>query len=652
MKKFTMTSLMVTAFTIGLFAQATIYTQNFSSTSLPSGWQNVDETGNGAGTWTRKTSAHGFASTSAANGFYIFDSDLLGNDSKPENASLISAAINCSANSHVALQFEHYFQQFQSSSGTVFVSTDNSNWTQIYQANSTSPNPETVTLNLTPYAANQATVYLKFNYSGNYDYWWAIDDIKLFEPAALDIAVTALDVPKYASLSNEFVSGVVTNKGYNTINSFDLTYTVNGGAQVSQSFQGLNIGAFETYSFQFTQPVQMQTPQLYALNVTAIGPNGNTDADPSNNVKDGEINALSAIADKNVLFEEFTTTPCGYCPDGHLVSKDMEDQYSYYIPVNLHAGFGTDGMTNADATAIANAFADGAPTACVDRILYDGQERVAISRNIWEDKVVERHTQLSPATIAATSSYNSNTREVTVNLTAKFFGAITGNFRVNAYLVEDSVTGTGSGYNQTNYYNTTAGHPMNGLGNPIVGYVHRHVVRKALGGSWGSTGVIPATTADQTEYTKTLTYTIPAGNNADRCKIVAFIHEYNASPSTGKNEVLNAVALPLDGSASQNATPAVYSTIAENSSVNKFALYPNPVSNLLNIDLNVNSDTKLSFDVTNILGQQVYSLQPANFENGNTKLQISTANFDNGVYFISVKENGSVLSTSKFVVSK
>lgn len=73
-------------------------------------------------------------------------------------------------------------------------------------------------------------------------------------------------------------------------------------------------------------------------------------------------------------------------------------------------------------------------------------------------------------------------------------------------------------------------------------------MRKALGGSWGSTGVIPATTADGAEYTKTLTYTIPAGNNADRCKIVAFVHEYNASPATGKNEVLNAVALPLDGS--------------------------------------------------------------------------------------------------------
>lgn len=177
---------------------------------------------------TRKTSAHGFASTSASNGFYIFDSDLLGNDSKPENASLITAAINCVSRYTWCFSLSTIFSSFRAARGTVFVSTRQRQLDPDLSGSSTTPNPETVTLNLTPYAANQATVYLKFNYSGNYDYWWAVDDIKLFEPAALDIAVNTLDVPKYASLSNEFVTGVITNKGFNTINSFDLTYTVNG----------------------------------------------------------------------------------------------------------------------------------------------------------------------------------------------------------------------------------------------------------------------------------------------------------------------------------------------------------------------------------------------------------------------------------------
>lgn len=100
------------------------------------------------------------------------------------------------------------------------------------------------------------------------------------------------------------------------------------------------------------------------------------------------------------------------------------------------------------------------------------------------------------------------------------------------------------------------------------------------------------------------------------------------------------------------STPAVYSSIAENSSLNKFVLFPNPVSNVLNMDVTVSNDTKLSFDVSNMLGQNVYSIQPAPFVNGNSKLQINTSNFDNGVYFISVKENGKTVSTSKFVVNR
>ncbi len=180
MKKFTLSLSLIALVVTGLTAQTTIYSQNFSSTTLPAGWQNVDNTPISAGTWTlKKISAHSFASTTAANGFMIFDSDALGNDNKGENADLISAAINCSSNANVALQFEHFFQQYAASTGTVFVSNDGINWAQVYTVSSTTSNPATVVIDITPVAAYQTTVYLKFNWVGDYDYWWAVDDIKL-----------------------------------------------------------------------------------------------------------------------------------------------------------------------------------------------------------------------------------------------------------------------------------------------------------------------------------------------------------------------------------------------------------------------------------------------------------------------------------------
>jgi hypothetical protein len=58
--------------------------------------------------------SQGFASSTASNGFYIFDSDAAGNDGKAEDADLITSAIDCSSSSFVALQFEQFFQQYAS----------------------------------------------------------------------------------------------------------------------------------------------------------------------------------------------------------------------------------------------------------------------------------------------------------------------------------------------------------------------------------------------------------------------------------------------------------------------------------------------------------------------------------------------------------
>ncbi len=669
MKKFTLAIAVLAA--LALDAQTTIYTQNFGTAGLPAGWQNVDQSGVGGGTWQRKTSAHGFASATAANGFYIFDSDALGNDNKAENADLITGAIDCSANSHVALQFQQLFVQYASSSGTVSVSTNGTSWTQVYQVTGGTDNPEVVTVDLTAYAANQATVYLKFNYQGNYDYWWAVDDIKVYEPAALDIAVDKLNLPKYVGLSDQFISGVVSNQGSTAITSFDLTYTVNGGGTVSQSFNGVNIQPFGTYPFQFTQAVAMPTAQLYALNVSASGPNGGTDGNTADNAKAGDIIALSAIPDKNVMIEEFTTVPCGYCPGGATRIQEIEtSEGSKAIPVALHAGFGTDVMTITEHSTLAAAFTSAAPTACIDRVYYEGEDDLAIgvqgmgtTANSWKDATIAREDDIVPVTVSCTNTYNSTSRELSVTVTAKFYAALNGTFRINCYIVEDSVTG-GSSYDQHSYYysSPTTLNPWLGVGSTnlgsgtwgIGGYVHNHLVRNFMGGAWGSTGVIPTTTTDGAEYSKTYTYTLPAGWNDSHVHLVAFVHEYNSNAKSGKNEIMNSIEVPLNGTVSQNATPSIYggNGIAEVSNVGNISLYPNPASNVVNVDYTVGNDSKLSFEVFNVLGQNVHSIAPANFGRGNFRTTINTSSFEDGVYFVSVKDGNKVVNTLRFVVSK
>jgi hypothetical protein len=651
MKNFTLAVALILTAVLGTSAQTTIYSQNFSGANLPAGWQNIDNSTGGK--WARKTSAKGFASSTASNGFYIFDSDAAGDDGKAEDADLITSAINCSSSNFVALQFEQYFQQFQSSEGTVSVSTDGQTWNTVYTVNSTSDNPEVVTVNISSFAANQATVYLKFNYIGNYDYWWAIDDIKLFEPPAYDVSVETLNVPRFTGLKDQAISGTIKNKGYLPLTSVDLSYSVNGAAAVNQPISGIYVAPFETYNFNFNQKLQMQTPLVYSVTVNAESPSGAADMNMTDNTTSKDITALSSISEKKVLFEQFTTAQCVFCPDGFVIVENILSSYNYVIPVALHAGFGTDAMTTQEASDYAAQYISGAPSATIDRVLFDREEELGTNRGSWKDYSALRYTQPSPASLAASSTFNPTTRELVVSVTSKFFAPISGDFRLNVFLVEDSVIGSGSGYNQQNAFNTASGHPYQGRGNPIVGMAHRYVERKALGGTWGKSGVIANPTTNEGEYTTTFSYTIPNSIDASKSSLVAFVHEYNNNFKSGKNEVLNAVALPLNGSNYLNSTPSVYTNInSPESAVTRLSVYPNPANDVVYLDYIMSGDAATSFEIYDMMGKLVSSIPTMEQSAGNYTISVATNNFANGVYFVVAKNNNQTAGSIKFVINR
>jgi len=75
------------------------------------------------------------------------------------------------------------------------------------------------------------------------------------------------------------------------------------------------------------------------------------------------------------------------------------------------------------------------------------------------------------------------------------------------------------------------------------------------------------------------------------------------------------------------------------------SVYPNPVKNIINFELNINIFTVTLINVTGKIIKRSHST--------NNKLVISTENIDNGIYFYSVSDNdGNIISTSKFIVSK
>lgn len=120
------------------------------------------------------------ASTTAANGFALFDSDLLCGGT--QNAWIATAnPIDLSAYPGVVLQFEQFYREFQ---GTCYVetSTNGTDWatTQInvIGVNSSTPNPQLLSVNLSA-IGGASSAYFRFRYEGGCDYAWMIDDVEL-----------------------------------------------------------------------------------------------------------------------------------------------------------------------------------------------------------------------------------------------------------------------------------------------------------------------------------------------------------------------------------------------------------------------------------------------------------------------------------------
>lgn len=152
-----------------------IFSEDFSSGGLPSGWTRT----NSNGTWSfNNPGGRTINTTTAANGFAIFDSDNIGQDNQPEVSDLITPAIDCSDYAIVTLSLEHYFRYYNLSDYRISVSGDNgNNYTTLIFDSTETANAETLNFDISAEAAGQSQVRLKFTYRGNWSWYWAVDDI-------------------------------------------------------------------------------------------------------------------------------------------------------------------------------------------------------------------------------------------------------------------------------------------------------------------------------------------------------------------------------------------------------------------------------------------------------------------------------------------
>jgi hypothetical protein len=294
----------------------------------------------------------------------------------------------------------------------------------------------------------------------------------------------------------------------------------------------------------------------------------------------------------------------------------------------LVAVHNNDPMKNTAYDAGMGALVSGYPSGLVDRnyINVDPSEFFDIYNILQSEKPF--------CNLGVIASYDSVTRNVTINMSASFLTELSGDYRFNATIVEDSVHGTTSTYNQTNYYSFQSQNiPLVGAGRnwqsspnpvPAASMYYDHVGRFLLAGFDGKAASLPSTIPNATSYNYTFNYTVPSAYKAKNIHVVGWVSDF----TTGR--ILNS-----------NKSDLLVGF--DEIKVKQFSInvYPNPMNSVGGqLYLNLKKNADVTIEVTDMTGKVVSSKSQSKLYPGEYNYPINLNGLSNGIYNVRVLVDG------------
>lgn len=266
-----------------------------------------------------------------------------------------------------------------------------------------------------------------------------------------DNDVTPLDFgPVYGEINKTGGTAfVINNNGYSPVSSVDYIITTDGND--SQEFHATIEPAVPGFSAGYMGAIipaeAEQCIKNKTLTITKVNGNENNATDKTASFT---MYSLSEIIDRTVIVEQFTGTGCGWCPRGHVGMAKMREAFGdRFAGVALHqySGQSSDAM-NIATNKYAKLSFSGAPSARINR----GAE-VDPYYGSYNDILEDMNEELAiPALAEVQVSGNFNEDKTKVDAKANLRPLFDGTYKLEFVLVADGLTGTGSGWNQTNYY--------------------------------------------------------------------------------------------------------------------------------------------------------------------------------------------------------
>ncbi len=403
-----------------------------------------------------------------------------------------------------------------------------------------------------------------------------IDDIcYTYTPLQLDtLNAQVLNVPNILGLQGQLKNPTVEirNLGLDNITSFDVDFDYNGNT-ITENITGINLTSLATYQFNFTNTISLiggiNTGNVTVYNVNGLGQDDN----PNDDTMSNQIDAIIPAPGKLVIGEEATGTWCGWCPRGAVALNWMDKDYEgYWQGIAVHNG---DPMTNSVYDAGLAPYIGGYPSGLVDR----GAE---IDPSAFKQDFIQR-VIIAPNGIMTTGA-QLNGDTLKVSLTVDFQNSVSGNYKLACVIVEDSVTGVGTQYNQSNSYSGGSslidvdGTDWNTLASSVhySQMIYRHVARSIAPSFNGATLSATSYNAGDSE-TICYEFILEGGWDQSQIHIVGMLLDNG-------NQIDNGSTSSISSAVNNGYSSCATTTSSLNlNGPDKVNIFPNPVKDKLYI---------------------------------------------------------------------
>ncbi len=448
-----------------------------------------------------------------------------------------------------------------------------------------------------------------------------------------DLMLSDVDAVSYTTLGGAPLdfSGTIVNIGSASLSSYDVSYTVNGGAAVSSSINGQNIASLASANFTHPTPWSPTAVGAYTIVIAVSNPNGNADPNPADNSATFVVNVIDTFIQRIPLYEVFTSSTCNPCNPGNANFHTQVASYpDEYVAVKYQQNFPGTGDPYCTDEAFDRRGYYGVTS--IPRMEIDGgwDEN---AQNFTAQHHLDARNVPSFQSMALYYQLDTDSHKVSWCLDMHSFKAES-NVTLQFAILETSTTANVKSNGETIFHQVMKKMVPDDLG--------RAVTLNASGGQricdeyyFQGSYRLPSDGQDVNRIDHSLEHSV---EDFDNLYVVAWIENDNL-------EVLQAV------NGEQMATPPWTTGIVDEKEHTAFSIYPNPADDEVFVQFSGEVSGSVTIEVIDNLGHLVSSVPYQQGENATDQILINTSKLTAGLYFINLVMEDEMVS-KKLMINK